>query len=120
MGPGSSASTKPSSKRSAWAHVMVASEQSLQAFLQPPPRVVEPAHHRALGTVEHRADLRVGEPVHFAEEYDGAVFRGQLTDRGAQPLRDLGVARTLERQIPRRAVRERKCRVLPAVVDLER
>src|SRR5207245_5334665 len=95
---------KLSSNCSASAQVMIASEQSPETFLQPPPCVVEPAHHRALRTVEHRADLRVGEPVHFAQEYDGAVFRGQLTHGGTEPFRDLGVARALEREVLQRPI----------------
>src|SRR2546427_73806 len=99
---------------------MVVSEQSPETFLQPPPCVVEPAHHRALRTVEHRADLRVGEPVHFAQEYDGAVFRGQLTHGGTEPFRDLGVAGPLEREVLQRPIGERKGGVLAAIIDLER
>src|SRR5207249_4946622 len=58
--------------------------------------VVEPAHHRALRTVQDSADLLVGEGLHLAEEYDRAVIGGQLAHRLLDAPADLGAPGALE------------------------
>src|SRR5579875_3227466 len=98
IGAGSSRSMKASSSRSTSPHVM-ASQQPPQPRLELPPGVVEPAHDRALGTLQHAADLLVGEPVHLAQEYDGSLLGGQFSDGGTQSARDLGVAGAGERLV---------------------
>src|SRR5207253_1771251 len=49
-----------------------------------------------LRTLEHLADLRVGEPFQLTQEYDRSVIGGQISDGLAHPAGDLGVARARE------------------------
>src|SRR5581483_10606275 len=100
------------------AQVIARSAESLEARLELAARVVESAHHGAFRAVEHLADLRVGEPFHFAEEYDRSMIGGQLFHRGAQPARDLGVARAVEGLVG--VERRGKGGHLAALVRLER
>src|SRR5262249_48115496 len=78
MGAGRSASTKRSRSPATSAQVIPPSEETPQPGLELAARVVEPAHHRPLGTLEHLADLLVGEPFQLAEKYDRSVIGGQF------------------------------------------
>src|SRR5207244_8664247 len=72
------------------------SQELPQTPLELAARVVQPAHHRPLRTLEHLADLRVGEPFQLAQEYDRSVIGGQISNGLAHPPGDLRVARARE------------------------
>src|SRR5262249_45113932 len=92
-----------------------ASADPAQALLQLAAGVVEAAHYRSLRTIEHAADLLVGEPLHFAEKYYRSMFRGQLGDCFGEAAGDLGVARALVRVAVVPVVGEQRQRILAAV-----
>src|SRR5947208_15267681 len=64
------------------------SQELSEARLQLATRVVEPAHHRALRTLQDSADLLVGEALHLAEEYESPVIRVHLPKRCPHPSPD--------------------------------
>src|SRR5262249_51075273 len=120
MGAGSSASTKRSSRSATSAQVMRGSDATPQPGLELAARVVEAAHHRPFRTLEHLADLLVGEPFQLAEEYDRSMIGGQFSDRLIEASADLGVARALEGLVRARSVGDRTGRARPRLVRVQR
>src|SRR5207244_9565751 len=94
------------------------SQELPQPRLELATRVGEPAHHRALRTFQDSADLLVGEALHLAEEYDGPVIRGQLTNRLLHPPPDLGAAQALEGLVGERPVGAERRTEVAAVLGL--
>src|SRR5262249_2451347 len=97
MGAGSSASTKRSRRAATSAQVIRCSEEAPQPGLELAARVVEAAHDRPLRTLEHLADLLVGEPFQLAEKYDRSVIGGQFSNGLLHAATDLRVAGAIER-----------------------
>src|SRR5262249_4273255 len=120
IGAGSSASTKRSRSEATSAQVMRRSEEAPQPGLELAARVVEAAHHPPFRTLEHLADLLVGEPFQLAKEYDRSMIGGQFADRLIDAPADLGVARALERLVRTRSVRDRTHGADPRLVGIER
>src|SRR5690242_5477797 len=106
---------KASSRCATSLQVMGVSEQLPQPALQLAARVVETAHHRALGTVEDPADLLIREALHLTKKYDGSMFGGQLGNCAAQPPADLARARLLERLVAVRVAPERTAERVPGL-----
>src|SRR5262249_2476988 len=72
------------------------STQAAKPLLKLTAGLREGAHHRNLGTIEHRTALLVGEAVNFAKEYYRSMRGGQLGDGGREPARYLGITGALE------------------------
>ena len=60
---------------------------------------MQAAHHRPLRTLEHLADLRVGEPFQLAQEYDRSVIGGQISNRLPHPPVALRARPRLEERV---------------------